>query len=183
MASRDAFIYEVKYGRKPRPIVFSGVFLLVCVVILLEPGALWKRIVVVGIFGILALFTAATVVKRQTALRVDSSGVTLRQYPEQPSSAAFYPWEDVEKVLIWQFQGLTFVGVRRREGAAPRPRFVAPSSRAELTATTPGVPLEVAASAAPVKGWLLDADRLVGAVARFAPTVEVRDTSGRPANG
>lgn len=125
------------------------------------------------IFGVLALLTGTTGLTRKTALRVYSSGLTLRQYPQQPRSAAFCPWGDVEKLLIWQSHRLTYMGVQRRERAARPPRFVTPASRAELAVTAPAIPPEVAATATPVQGWSLDSRRLADAVARFAPTVEV----------
>jgi hypothetical protein len=173
MPSRVASVYQAKYGWSLRPVIFTGIFIAVCVAGLVAPGALWLRIVVAGVFGLLALLTAATELPRRTALRIDSSGVTLRQYTQQPRSAAFCPWEDVEKLLIWQSHGITYVGVKRREGAARPCGLVTPASRAGLAARAPGIPLDVAATAAPVQGWSLDPQRLADAVARFAATVDV----------
>lgn len=172
MLSRNARLYQAKYGWNLRPVIFSGILILICVIVLVEPGALWIRILA-GVFGLVGVFTASAGLTRKTALRIDSSGVTLREYPQQPRSAAFYPWTDIEKLLVWQSHGLTYVGVQRREGAARQRRFVAPAFRAELAAGAPDISLEVAAAATPVQGWSLDPGRLADAVARFAPTVEV----------
>jgi hypothetical protein len=132
MPSQVASVYQAKYGLSLRPVIFTGIFIVACVIVLVTPGALWPRIVVAAISGLLALLTAATELPRKTALRIDSSGVTLRQYSQQPRSAAFCPWGDVEKLLIWQSHGITYVGVQRRAGAARPPRFVTPASRSEL---------------------------------------------------
>jgi hypothetical protein len=168
-------IYKAKYGWNRQSAKVIGGSLAFCVVMLVIPAPLWARIFVVGFFGLCALIITAASLTRRTALRIDSAGVALCQSPLQPRSAAFYPWEDVEKILIWQFQRLRHVGVQRREGAAPLSKRVRPTSRAALARTSPGIPLEAAATAVAASGWFLDPERPADAVARFAPTVEVLD--------
>ena len=114
---------------------------------------------------------------RKTALRVDARGVTLCQSPFFRSAAAFYPWADVRRIVLWQYQRLDFVGVQRREGAQePTGRFTGPASRAAVKKTAPGVDPDVALTGAAANSWVLDRKRLVEAVAHFAPTVEVAAT-------
>lgn len=177
MPPGEAPIYEAKYGWNRQSVKVIGICLAFCVVILVVPAPLWARIFVVGFFGLGALIITAAGLTRRTALRIDSSGVAVCQYALQPRSAAFYPWEDIEKLLIWQFQRLKHVGVQRREGAAPLPKRLRPTSRAALAITAPGIPLDVAATGVAANAWFLDAERLADAVAHFAPTVEVLDTT------
>jgi hypothetical protein len=181
MPAGELGVYEAKYGwNRQSARVITGCVAF-CVVMLVIPAPLWARVLVIGFFGLGTLMVAAAGLTRRTALRVDASGVSLCQYPLQPRSAAFYPWEDVEKLLIWQYQRLVHVGVQRREGAAPLPKGVRPTTRAALAVTAPGIPQEAAATAVATNGWFLDPQRLADAVAHFAPTVKVPDaTTGRP---
>ena len=174
-------VYEAKYGLNRQSARLITICLAFCALMVVLPASLWARIFVVGLAGLGVLIVAAASLTRRTALRVDAAGVSLRQSPLQPGSAAFYPWEDIEKLLIWQYQRLVYVGVQRREGAAPLPRRAGPTARAALAATSPGIPQETAATAVAANGWVLDPQRLADAVAHFAPAVDVLDTiSGRP---
>jgi len=172
MPRGEAFVYEAKYGLNRQSAALIGVCLAFCVPCILFPTPLWIRIFVIGFFGPGALLCIAISLTRMTALRIDASGVTLRRYLVRP--AVFFPWEDVERLLLWQYPQTWHVGVLRREGAAPLLMPLNPR------VARVGLPLETAATAVPAAGWFLDRKRLAAAVACFAPTVEVVDaTTGR----
>ena len=177
MPPGEAPIYEAKYGWNRQSAKVIGACLAFCIVMIVVPAPLWARIFVIGFFGLGALALGAASLTRRTALRIDSSGITLGRSPLQSRSAVLYPWEDVERLLIWQYQRLMHVGVQRREGATPLPVRISRASRTALAITSPGIPLETAATAAAANGWFLDRERLADAVAHFAPTVEVVDTT------
>jgi hypothetical protein len=99
MVAGDAGVYEAKYGWNRQPARVIGISLAFCLVMLVVPAPLWARIFVVGFFGIGAVIITAASLTRRTALRIDPSGVSVRRCVLQPRSAAFYPWEDVEKIL------------------------------------------------------------------------------------
>jgi hypothetical protein len=70
------------------------------------------------------------------------------------------------------------VGIQRRDAAAPLTNQPIRSiSRGALAIAAPGIPPEVAATGVAANGWALDLSRLAQAVAHFAPTVPVLDTT------
>jgi hypothetical protein len=177
MPTGESPIYETRYGLNRQSATAIGACLAFCVVIIAVPAPLWARIFVAGFFGFGAVILGAASLTRKTALRIDSAGITLSTSPLRPRSTVLYPWEDVDRVLIWQYQRLVHVGVQRRDGAAPLPLRISGVSRAALSVTSPGIPPETAATAAPANGWSLDRERLASAIAHFAPAVEVVDTA------
>lgn len=174
----EPVVYEARYGLNRQSGKVIGGSLIFCAVILLIPSPLWARILVVGFFGLCALVLLSVSLTRKTALRVDSAGVTTRSYPLQPRSTRFYRWEDIDKILIWQYQRMKSVGIQRRDAAAPLTnRPIRSISRGAVAITAPGIPPEVAATGVAANGWALDLNRLAQAVAHFAPTVPVLDTT------
>jgi hypothetical protein len=174
----EPFVYEAKYGWNRQAAKVIGICLTFCVVVLVVTTPLWLRIVTVGFFGVGGLLILTLCFTRKTALRIDASGMTMSKSPLNPRSTRFYPWEDVEKIFIWQYNQLKIVGVQRREGAVPLGhRPIGKTSQAALAITAPGVPLEVAATGVVANAWVLDRQRLSGAVAHFAPQVHVLDTT------
>ena len=173
----EPFVYEARF-RGPKTVRLVIILLAFSAVMLIAPAPLWARIFVIGACGIGLVILLAAGLSRKTALRVDASGVTLCQSPFFRSAAAFYPWADVRRIVLWQYQRLDFIGVQRREGAPePTGRFTGPASRAAVRKTAAGVDPDVALTGAAANSWALDRKRLVGAVAHFAPAVEVADTS------
>jgi hypothetical protein len=168
-------VYEARYGRTPKHIFSIGYGLVVSAVILLIPAPAWVRVIVVGVFGGLAVMLATMAFSRNPALRVDAAGVTIRPYPLRFSVIAFYPWEDVVQIRITRFERTKgqYVEIQLRDGAAwsslSRATATRPRSRKALMfAGIPGVA---------VNGWTLHLPRLAAAVARFAPAVQVIDAA------
>ena len=169
-------MYEARFGsRKTARMVIA--LLVFCVVILVVPASLLARVFVVGACGIGLVILLAAGLGNRTALRIDSGGVRLCQSPFLRSATAFYPWADLQKIMLRRYQRLQYIGVQRREEApAPTGLFTGPASRAAVRKTAPGVEPGVALTGAAANTWVLDRERLVEAVAHFAPAVEVVDT-------
>ena len=87
------------------------------------------------------------------------------------------PWDDITGFVLWRpdvgVSSVLHVGVTRREGAPSLPGD-GPKSRAVLDFLAPVSP-DTAVSSRPVTGWLFDQDRLITAVAHFAPGLPVQD--------
>jgi hypothetical protein len=174
--------YEARYGwNRQSALVIAGCGAF-CLAVLVLPAPLWLRVTTIGFFGLGGLVIVAAVLTRKTALRVDESGVTMNASPLSARPARFYPWEDVDAVVIWQYNRLKKVGIVRRDGAAPLlNRPLGGISRAALDITSPdGLPYETAATAVSASGWFLRTDVLTATVARFAPDVPVFDLTGDP---
>jgi len=173
----EPFVYEARF-RGPKTVRLVIILLAFSAVMLIAPAPLWARIFVIGACGIGLVILLAAGLSRKTALRVDASGVTLCQSPFFRSASAFYPWADVRRIVLWQYQRLDFIGVERRQGAPePTGPFTGPASRAAAGKTAPGVDPQAAMTGVAANSWVLDRKRLVEAVAHFAPAVEVADTS------
>jgi hypothetical protein len=173
----EPFVYEARF-RGPKTVRIVVILLAFCAIMLIAPAPLWARIFVIGACGIGLVILLAAGLSRKTALRVDASGITLCQSPFFRSAAAFYPWADVQRIVLWQYQRLDYIGVQRRKGAPePTGPFTGPASRAAVRKTAAGVEPDVALTGAAANSWVLDRKRLVEAVAHFAPAVEVADNS------
>ena len=171
MTSHADPVYEARYGHTPKVIFSIGYCSVVGAFILLTPAPAWAKVIVVGVFGGIAVMLAAMAFSRNPALRVDAAGVTTRPYPLRFSVIAFYPWEDVTQILILRSKNskASYVQIQLHDGAAwtgigpttpPRAR------KALIFTGGPGVA---------VNGWTLHPARLAAAVARFAPGVQVID--------
>jgi hypothetical protein len=169
------------------------ILLVFCAVVIALPAALWARIFVLAACAIGLVILLSAGLSRKTALRVDPSGITLCQSPFFRSAVNFYPWGDVRRIVLWRYERLEYLGVQQREGAPePKGAFTGPASRAAARKTAQGVDPDVAMTGVAANTWALDRQRLVEAVAHFAPAVEVADTStgqlpypaaARPATG
>lgn len=145
-----------------------------CVVVSVAQAPLFLRVVTFGFFGLGGLVMVVSTLTFQVALRVDHAGIMIRRYAIQPSSVMFYPWEDVDRILIWQDSHYKRLGVQRGVDAPSLPaRRIRPVVQRHLAVSAPQIPLDVAATSAPAVAWHLDERRLAHAVTRFAPTVEV----------
>ena len=173
----EPFVYEARFrGRNTGRMVI--ILLVFCAVVIVLPAALWARIFVLAACGLGLVILLSAGLSRRTALRVDATGVTLCQSPFFRSAVNFYPWADVRRIVLWRYQRLEFLGVERREGAPePKGAFTGSASRAAAGKTAPGVDPDVAVTGVAANSWALDRQRLVEAVAHFAPAVEVADTS------
>lgn len=168
MTSHAGPDYEARYGRTPQHIIGMGYGLAMSAMILLIPAPAWARVFVVGSLGGAAILLATMTFSRNPALRVDAAGVTIRPYTLNFSVIAFYPWEDVVRILIIRPRQTNgqYVQIQLREGAAlsALSRLTRPKKREELA---------VAGARVAVNGWTLHPARLAAAVARFAPAVQV----------
>lgn len=174
MKSRADPIYEAWYGHTAKNIVAIGFGLVMSAMILLIPAPAWPRVVVVGVFGGMAVMLAAVALSRTPALRADAAGVTVRPFPLRFRAMAFYPWEDVVQIRILRSAGSKnlYVAIRLRDEAAWRSSIsrARPQSRKALFLVLAKGPPGV-----DVNGWKLHPARLAAAVARFAPAVPVID--------
>ena len=173
----EPFVYEARFrGRNTGRMVI--ILLVFCAVVIVLPAALWARIFVLAACGLGLVILLSAGLSRRTALRVDATGVTLCQSPFFRSAVNFYPWGDVRRIVLWRYERLEYLGVQRREGAPePKGAFTGPASRAAAKTTAHGVDPGVAMTGVAANSWALDRQRLVEAVAHFAPAVEVADTS------
>ena len=148
----------------------------VCTMVVLLPTPLWLRVITLGSFGPAGLLILAGSLTFQIALRADHAGIMIRRNTFQLSSVTFYPWEDVEKILIWQYNHIKRLAIQRRDSAPPLPApRLRPITQNYRAAAAPGIPPGVAATAVTANAWHLNEHRLVQAVTRFAPTVSVVD--------
>jgi hypothetical protein len=181
----ESDVYEAKYGWNGQSARLIGIAIVFCVVVLVVSVPLWFRIVAIVFFGGGALLFAGINLTRRTALRVDSSGVTLCRSPLYPKSTTnLYPWPEISQVVIWQpairsrLIRTEYVGVRRHAGAPPLTgRFTGPRSRSAAARLAPDIPAAVAVTGARATTWTIDRPRLARAVAHFAPRINVLDTT------
>jgi hypothetical protein len=176
----EPFVYEARYGwnRRTGLVIIGGLAFTVLAVAL--PGmSLAMRIFVSVFFGGGALFLLGVICTRRVAFRVDASGVTLGGMPPRyRAQTRLIPWADIEKIILWKQQlpvaPLPYVGLMRRKDAAP---LASPRARrvGEITARAfaPQVSGDTLMSSRAINGWRLDTDRLIAAVAHFAPGVPV----------
>jgi hypothetical protein len=176
VASHAGPVYEARYGRTPKQIFSIGFGLVISAIFVPLSAPVWPKVIVVGGFGGVAVMLAAMSFSRP-ALRVDAAGVTIRPYPLRFKVIAFYPWNDVVRIVIMRFQGSKgqYVQVQLREGAVwsavSRATATRPRSRKALTFAA----FEGAGVA--VNGWTLHLPSLAAAVAGFAPDVQVIDAA------
>ncbi|MET9471376.1 hypothetical protein [Streptomyces sp. NPDC002922] len=180
MAHSSSPVYQARYGwdlRTAGVVALSAVF----TAVLLLPGVpLFAQILGLPLFGGGGLFMSYVALSRKVAFRVDETGVLLGGSPARyRATTSHVPWDDITGFVLWrQAAGgasLPYVGVTRREGAPALPGD-GPKARAALEYLVP-VPADVALASRAVTGWRLDKDRLVTAVAHFAPEIPVRDLS------
>ena len=171
MSSHSGPVYQASYGRTYKHFIGIGFGLVMTAIFL--PAALpaWQKLIIVGTFGGTALLLARLALSRKPALRVDAAGVTIRPYPLRFKAIAFYPWADVDRIVLLPVQDTPAqcVWIKLRDGASlfgggP----VRPKSRKAVY---------FAQAVVAVNGWTLHPARLAAAVACFAPGVEVIDES------
>ncbi|MGW0826122.1 hypothetical protein [Streptomyces sp. NPDC002845] len=178
MAENLSPVYQARYGwdlRTTGVVALSAVF---TAVLLLPDVPLFAQILGLPLFGAGGLFMAYVALSRKVAFRVDETGVLLGGSPARyRATTTHVPWDDITGFVLWhQAAGsasLPYVGVIRREGAPALPGD-GPEARAALKHVVP-VSADVAMTSRAVTGWRFDKDRLVAAVAHFAPDIPVHD--------
>ncbi|MEV5986856.1 hypothetical protein AB0L85_17820 [Streptomyces sp. NPDC052051] len=171
-------VYEARYGwdRKTRWVVAVSAFF---TVVLLLPGVpLFLRVLGLALFGGGGALMAYTAMSHKVAFRVDGTGVLLGgNAARYRATTVHVPWGDITGFVLWrQSTGvatLPCVGLIRREGAPALPGD-GPKARAVVRRLV-SVPEDVAFTSRTVSGWRLDKERLVAAVAHFAPGIPVRE--------
>jgi hypothetical protein len=178
MTDKGSPVYQARYGWDPRTmrvVALSAVF----TAGLLLPGMpLIARILGFPLFGAGGLFMGYVALSRKVAFRVDGTGVLLGGSPARyGATTSHVPWDDITGLVLWRQHiggtSMPYVGLIRREGAPALPGDDS-RMRAVLEHLAP-VPAEVAIASRAVNGWHLDKERLVAAVARFAPAVPVHE--------
>lgn len=171
-------MYQARYGWDRKTAGLVALSVVFTAILLLPDTPLIARILGLPLFGGGGLFLAFAASSRKVALRVDETGVLLGGSPARYAATTDHvPWGDITGVVLWRQAvsgaSLSHVGVSRREGAPPL-RGGGPRARAAVRFLVP-VPVEVALASRGVNGWRLDKDRLVTAVAHFAPDIAVHD--------
>ena len=77
------------------------------------PTPLIIRVLVVTVFSLYAAFSLAVALSHKIALRVDEAGVTLGGLPPR-----FFPWQDIEAIMLWQRYLPFTVGAGRHSHSA-----------------------------------------------------------------
>ncbi|ELP71062.1 hypothetical protein ACKI1I_40450 [Streptomyces turgidiscabies] len=171
-------VYEARYGWDRKTIRLVACCAAFTAVLFLPGMPLPARILGLPLFGGGGLFMAYMTLSRKVAFRVDETGVLLGGNPARyKATTTHVPWDDITGLVLWRqtvgLASLPYVGVSRREGAPALPGD-GPKSRAVLESLAP-VPADTAMSSRAVNGWSLDKDRLITAVAHFAPGTPVRN--------
>src|SRR5215831_12934625 len=104
----EPFVYEARF-RGPKTVRMVIILLAFCAIMLIAPAPLWARVFVIGACGIGLVILLAAGLSRKTALRVDASGVRVCRSPFFRAATAFYPWAEVEKIVLWRFQRLEYI--------------------------------------------------------------------------
>ncbi|MFD3735474.1 hypothetical protein [Streptomyces sp. NPDC058632] len=178
MADTTSPVYQARYGWDLRTTGVVAVSAVFTAVLLFSDMPLYARVLGLPLFGAGGLFMAYVAFSGKVAFRVDGTGVLLGGSPARyRATTAHVPWGDITGVVLWRQaagrSSVPYVGVTRREGA-PALSGDGPGARAALERLVP-VPAEVATASRAVTGWRLDRDRLIAAVAHFAPDILVHD--------
>jgi hypothetical protein len=159
----EPFVYEERYGWNRQSVRLICGSLVLCVAVLIIPMPSGIRLPVIGLLTLGAAVLAVSRLSHRTAFRVDATGVTLRASVFSWGDPQFYPWPDIQNLVLWQHTRVWCIGVQRRAVAQP--------ASAEIPATGIGV-----------RDWQLDRHRLAVAVGHFAPQVQIINaTALRPA--
>jgi hypothetical protein len=182
----EPFVYEERYGWNRQSVWLICASLLVCVVVLVIPAQLWIRVPVSGALSLGAVIPAMFRLGRRTAFRVDATGVTLRASVFSLGDPQFYPWADIQNLVVWEHTRVWCIGVQRRGRAWVPAGPASPAARwAARTGggiALPRVPAEITTTGIGVSDWQLDRQRLAVAVGHFAPQVQIINaTAQRPA--
>jgi hypothetical protein len=187
----DPVVYQERYRWTARAGWIFGGLAFFFVLALVVPMPLVARAIEAVLFGGLCLLVGVPCVTRRVALRVDQQGITLGGSPfTSRTSTRVHAWGDIERVVLWDritasqarrgrprrlFPPIRSIGLQRRPGAPPLNLGIpGPADRPALSAPVPGIPIGALRMAT---GWSLDKQRLIAAVAEFAPAVEVLDLS------
>ncbi|MER5184398.1 hypothetical protein ABT009_39800 [Streptomyces sp. NPDC002896] len=184
--------YEVRYGWNWRSAPLAVALFACCAAVLLalvvelveNQVSAWDALMyllVLVISGGGGLFVALQARSRAVALRVDEKGVLLGGVPPRyRSTTALVPWSEIEAVVLYRYMYL-YIGVQRRPGLPPLPGSLGAGWISRCighinSSLVEGVAADVMQSGRAVLCWKLDKERLAGAVAHFAPQVDLVDT-------
>lgn len=173
-------VYEALYGLNRQSGFAIGICLLFCLIVSFTHASIVLQILTFGFFGLggllLAVVAAVGLTTRKAALRVDAAGVTMNRKPLSARPGRLYPWEDIDALVIWEANRLAHLGIIRRDGSAPlTERQSGRLARGASKYLAPYLPHETVATSIPANAWVLRADRVARAAARFAPRVRVFD--------
>ncbi|MPY97782.1 MAG: hypothetical protein GEU97_07235 [Actinophytocola sp.] len=175
--------YEERYGPTQRNVavlLISAVF--VAALVWLPDTPLLVQIPGLALFGGGGVLMLLIMFSRKTALRVDSSGITLGGFPlRYRATTAVVPWHDIVAVVLWRQHmafgaRMDYVGVQRKNGLPPLPGpGTGRLSQRAASVLVPHVPGDIAVASRPVNGWSLDAAAFESSMNRLAPHVPVVD--------
>jgi len=171
--ARDPHAYTAYY----RASYWSGALLPVAygifvIFFLRRSSPLHERLIVFAFCsGVLLLGWACSArFERIVALRVSSAGITVRGRQEDKKTTASLPWNDVECLVIWHDGETTSLSVQPCGGNV-QPVLIRRSYPGPANYVT-------------IKAKSLDEQRLLSAVARYAPAVQIVDGhTGSPVTG
>lgn len=150
----EPFVYEERYGWNRQSVRLILASIVLCVAALIIPMPSWIRLPVMGCLSLGATVLAVSALSRRTAFRADATGVTLRASVFSRGDPQFYPWRDIQNLVLWQHTRVWCIGVQRRNAGLH-------------------APAEVPAAGIGVTDWELDQQRLALAVGHFAPQVQI----------
>lgn len=180
-------VYEARAGINWRSVFMVAGCAIFCSVLLTMPSPLVIEVLGLGLFGVGGLVHVASLgyamATRQVPLRIDSAGVTMRPKALSPT-VRFYPWNNIEALVIWQYRANPYLGIVPRPGAAPLldrpPGFLTRASASYLTSNLPyKLSYETVASSLLALTWTLRAEEIAQITRRVAPDVRVVDIRER----
>jgi len=167
--ARDPAAYKAYYLLRYWSEAIPGLAFLILVIFYLGSAPFRERLIVAAIVGAVLLLFWAGGAKfgRIVALRVNSAGVTVRIREREKKSTATVPWNDIEYLVIWHDEKTTSLSVQPLGGTAQPMRIprLMPEPKNYVT----------------IKAKALDEQRLMSALARYGPAVQIVDgNTGSP---
>jgi hypothetical protein len=170
--ARDPHAYAAYYRESYWSRAFPAVALSILVIFFLHRSPLHERLIVFAIVGGIWLmgWAGAAQFERIVALRVSSAGITVRVRQEDKKTRASLPWNDIEYLVIWHDEETTSLSVQPFGGTV-QPVLMRRSNPEPSNYVT-------------LKAKALDEQRLLSAVARYGPAVQIVDgNTGSPVAG
>ncbi len=186
--------YEVRYGPSPPAVWFLAVSVATAVIAVAVPAnPILPRPSAVALFVLSSFAVVKFLVIRPVAIRADQAGFTLGGDPvvRYRSTTHLFPWQEVQRIIVWRkpialgisrakvkVGSVPYIGVERRPGAPPPP---VRQLRPDRDIARLGAPVaQMHATAIPTGGCRLDSQRLLTAIAEFAPNVQTIDATREP---
>jgi hypothetical protein len=170
--AREPHAYKAYYPLRYWSEAIPGLAFLILVIFYLGSAPFRERRIVAAIVGgvLLLGWACAAKFERIVALRVNSAGITVRLREWEKKTTATLPWNDIEYLVIWHDETTTSLSVQPHGGTAQPTRMprLMPEPKNCVT----------------IKAKGLDEQRLLSAVARYGPTVQIVDgNTGSPVTG